>query len=722
MSQIKPFSGSRYQDNIEKCKQGEVSCALCGKPVKDKTSDDRWKFVVRVVDGGGRFGTEDEFFDRVPIEGSDMGFFPVGAACAKKLKASGVFVGHGIPMLEENYKVADFDTIEALIEHSKGEGATHVSTGDGIKVYFPIGSGAYQEAVAYQKEGYWHLPEAHHRNEDKGLPPGVEPIESFRFYGKAGRRREGAALRRSGSSRLREGEDMRQLGVTHAQEQIESDYFRDWVSEQLLEGEKMRRNDPSSVIPFDANVIARNMLQQLVWDTKRDLRINEVVGRYVSREEANEFMSGFEEEVKSKATQKWLADEIRQQKPRERKIGSGMREANRCGPDSSRERQPGGTRIAMENDHARVQRMIAFFAKHEHLGEYVPNSAIPIGDGKWSFYVRLPNGRNLKMNVSHAALTQAYQSHGVSEMREDWQPGGTNIAMEAVSKPGKHGTLHLYLLRYKDKDDNASPTFTWKAWAYSAEHALDRFNNSNDDGWEVLSWERVQDGSQHRATRHNLRETNMTEAPRRADHSDIEKRIHSVGGRFHFEDRSKRNSPESRVGPRWTAYVTVFGHDISGNGNTKAEALAQAIDNLPTHLRRHNLRDGNRIMMTSRRKPRFPHRHEDALVTDPALLPSALAERYEQEFRAHKMRVKVVDSHTEMPSNWDFANTTEFTFNDRYFAIHLNVAKGEVSGHLRGVNQGGGAHIWSTSRAATADQVIRELVSEAARMLRSDPE
>jgi len=61
--------------------------------------------------------------------------------------------------------------------------------------------------------------------------------------------------------------------------------------------------------------------------------------------------------------------------------------------------------------------------------------------------------------------------------------------------------------------------------------------------------------------------------------------IRAVGGRFHFEDRSKRMSPSA--GPRWTAYLSIFGRDTVGQGSTKSEALAAALTDLPAHLRRH---------------------------------------------------------------------------------------------------------------------------------------
>jgi hypothetical protein len=65
-------------------------------------------------------------------------------------------------------------------------------------------------------------------------------------------------------------------------------------------------------------------------------------------------------------------------------------------------------------------------------------------------------------------------------------------------------------------------------------------------------------------------------------------KIRSSGGRIRFEDRAKRNSPEARArGPRWTAFVSVFGYDVSGEGATQPEALAHAIASLPANIARH---------------------------------------------------------------------------------------------------------------------------------------
>ncbi len=77
--------------------------------------------------------------------------------------------------------------------------------------------------------------------------------------------------------------------------------------------------------------------------------------------------------------------------------------------------------------------------------------------------------------------------------------------MNALAKPGRYGTLYLYLLRYTDRHDDGCPIFESRVWRYGVEHARDAFYESNDgdDGWALLSVERVRaEGSQHGATRH----------------------------------------------------------------------------------------------------------------------------------------------------------------------------------------------------------------------------
>jgi hypothetical protein len=64
-----------------------------------------------------------------------------------------------------------------------------------------------------------------------------------------------------------------------------------------------------------------------------------------------------------------------------------------------------------------------------------------------------------------------------------------------LTKPGRHGTLHLYSVKYSCKLDPGFPPSAWSTWAYNREHAEDRFQESceasDDLDWEVLSVERV---------------------------------------------------------------------------------------------------------------------------------------------------------------------------------------------------------------------------------------
>src|SRR5208282_1545895 len=126
-------------------------------------------------------------------------------------------------------------------------------------------------------------------------------------------------------------------GADYAHEQLAGSYFQDWVWEQMVEAERMRKENPDSVIPTDtpagARKVARNMLQQLEWDTKRELDIT-AVGFEAG--DAKEVFAGFDEELHKPVTVEWLTDIIlRNELPRERhnRPGSGRtREAR--GPHS----------------------------------------------------------------------------------------------------------------------------------------------------------------------------------------------------------------------------------------------------------------------------------------------------------------------------------------------------------------------------------------------------
>lgn len=61
------------------------------------------------------------------------------------------------------------------------------------------------------------------------------------------------------------------------------------------------------------------------------------------------------------------------------------------------------------------------------------------------------------------------------------------------TKPGAHRTLSLYEIEYRD-DAPGCPTLRLRLWGYDREHVLDRFAESDSDGWTVLRVARVEDG------------------------------------------------------------------------------------------------------------------------------------------------------------------------------------------------------------------------------------
>lgn len=60
-----------------------------------------------------------------------------------------------------------------------------------------------------------------------------------------------------------------------------------------------------------------------------------------------------------------------------------------------------------------------------------------------------------------------------------------------LTKPGRHGTLYLYEVAYRDGGAGEFSA-TWRCYAYDAEHAQEKFLEGPDaDGWEMLGAKRV---------------------------------------------------------------------------------------------------------------------------------------------------------------------------------------------------------------------------------------
>jgi len=85
------------------------------------------------------------------------------------------------PALKERTTVRDFDTRDELVDHAKGEGATHVVVvGSGATIYFPTSGGKYEEARAWRQNGYWHAPAPGARKVVDSLPRDAQPIGGAR--------------------------------------------------------------------------------------------------------------------------------------------------------------------------------------------------------------------------------------------------------------------------------------------------------------------------------------------------------------------------------------------------------------------------------------------------------------------------------------------------------------------------------------------------------------
>jgi hypothetical protein len=227
------------------------------------------------------------------------------------------------------HRVADFNTLDDLVAHARGEGATHLvsllirGTGKGAtKLYFPRSDGAYDEANVRSEGGYWHTEGPSSRKKVTQLPSSAVPIEEY-GGGRGGRRSFGYAdaPRRN----YRPATDMsaraETAGIEYATRQLESDHFMDWVRTQLIEASKM---PPEDVLPLetkrDAMVIARNMLQDLENDTKRNL------------DEDAAFWEGFRKTLDG--SRGWLADELLRIKG---EMGGGdVEEDRRRGPRTGR--------------------------------------------------------------------------------------------------------------------------------------------------------------------------------------------------------------------------------------------------------------------------------------------------------------------------------------------------------------------------------------------------
>lgn len=79
--------------------------------------------------------------------------------------------------VKESHHVADFNTLDDLLAHARGEGATHyLQIDDETHIYFQRRDGGYEKAEAWQKDGYWHTQAPGSRAVVRKPPPEAKPI------------------------------------------------------------------------------------------------------------------------------------------------------------------------------------------------------------------------------------------------------------------------------------------------------------------------------------------------------------------------------------------------------------------------------------------------------------------------------------------------------------------------------------------------------------------
>jgi hypothetical protein len=94
------------------------------------------------------------------------------------------------------------------------------------------------------------------------------------------------------------------------------------------------------------------------------------------------------------------------------------------------------------------------------------------------------------------------------EIKRGLRGGGVSEALheggKQATKPGKHGTLRLWRITYKDTDNPAFGENSYQRWAYDKDGAWDDFNeevNSAGESWEIVKIESVLDTGPKRLSR-----------------------------------------------------------------------------------------------------------------------------------------------------------------------------------------------------------------------------
>jgi hypothetical protein len=75
-------------------------------------------------------------------------------------------------------------------------------------------------------------------------------------------------------------------------------------------------------------------------------------------------------------------------------------------------------------------------------------------------------------------------------------PADNGASGGKYQKPGEHGTLYAYAIEYTDPGNPGFPPgMVWKTWAYSSEHALEKFDDS-EEGFQAVKVTKMTDRTQ----------------------------------------------------------------------------------------------------------------------------------------------------------------------------------------------------------------------------------
>lgn len=109
-------------------------------------------------------------------------------------------------------------------------------------------------------------------------------------------------------------------------------------------------------------------------------------------------------------------------------------------------------------------------------------------------------------------------------------------------------------------------------------------------------------------------------------------------------------------------------------------------------------------------------KHEDQLVTDPAMLPAKLSARYVADLKKAGVTSEIVESRTTMPRGWDYGNITTLKSGDYLVTFTIQVTHTDLdqaSGHAMVDSQ-----VVSMHRAAKPEPVISGMISDVADQIR----